>query len=287
MGLFGKKAVYCDICKRETGTPNDKKHKAKDGIICDICFKKCGYQQGMLCFADSLDLLKIRVNEIDNSNTIAEVYSFDTKVGGLEIDSVSQKWRVRMSKFKAMSFEMEKIETVCNIYDFSDVKSCEYIVDDEIVTTVKNNGVGRAVVGGALFGGAGAVVGAITAKDKLKEKVVNHGAYIRIGLSTGDVLNIPIFTGSAKLANTAQRMEMYGGQTEHIDEMLQQFEVMIGEQYSTEDSSRESKNTDPPTKVTNAAISNADEIRKFKQLLEEGIITQEEFDAKKKQLLGL
>ena len=33
--------------------------------------------------------------------------------------------------------------------------------------------------------------------------------------------------------------------------------------------------------------SNADEIRKFKELLDAGIITQEEFDAKKKQLLGL
>ena len=33
--------------------------------------------------------------------------------------------------------------------------------------------------------------------------------------------------------------------------------------------------------------SNADELKKFKELLDTGIITQEEFDAKKKQLLGL
>lgn len=35
------------------------------------------------------------------------------------------------------------------------------------------------------------------------------------------------------------------------------------------------------------AISTADEIKKYKELLESDIITQEEFDAKKKQLLGL
>ncbi len=35
------------------------------------------------------------------------------------------------------------------------------------------------------------------------------------------------------------------------------------------------------------ATSNADEIKKYKELLDGGIITQEEFDAKKKQLLGL
>ncbi|MBP3261508.1 SHOCT domain-containing protein [Pseudobutyrivibrio sp.] len=34
-------------------------------------------------------------------------------------------------------------------------------------------------------------------------------------------------------------------------------------------------------------VSAADEIRKFKQLLDDGIISQSEFDAKKKQLLGL
>ena len=36
-----------------------------------------------------------------------------------------------------------------------------------------------------------------------------------------------------------------------------------------------------------ASVSSADEIKKYKELLDSGIITQEEFDAKKKQLLSL
>ena len=39
--------------------------------------------------------------------------------------------------------------------------------------------------------------------------------------------------------------------------------------------------------VVAAATSAADELKKFKELLDMGVITQEEFDAKKKQLLGL
>ena len=35
-----------------------------------------------------------------------------------------------------------------------------------------------------------------------------------------------------------------------------------------------------------SGTSEADEILKFKQLLDNGVITQEEFEAKKKQLLG-
>ena len=37
----------------------------------------------------------------------------------------------------------------------------------------------------------------------------------------------------------------------------------------------------------NSPTSNADEIKKYKELFDEGIITLEEFEAKKKQLLGL
>lgn len=36
-----------------------------------------------------------------------------------------------------------------------------------------------------------------------------------------------------------------------------------------------------------SSISPADELKKFKELLDAEIITQEEFDAKKKQLLGI
>lgn len=35
------------------------------------------------------------------------------------------------------------------------------------------------------------------------------------------------------------------------------------------------------------AVSNAEELKKFKELLDSGVISQQEFDAKKKQLLGL
>lgn len=43
----------------------------------------------------------------------------------------------------------------------------------------------------------------------------------------------------------------------------------------------------PQPNSNNATTSNADEILKYKNLLDGGIITQEEFNTKKKQLLGL
>jgi len=49
------------------------------------------------------------------------------------------------------------------------------------------------------------------------------------------------------------------------------------ENYKNSSDEKESSNT----------LSSADEIRKYKDLLDSGIITQEEFESKKKQLLGL
>jgi predicted Zn-dependent peptidase len=42
-----------------------------------------------------------------------------------------------------------------------------------------------------------------------------------------------------------------------------------------------------PVQVSIQQTSSADELKKYKDLLDQGIITQEEFDAKKKQILGL
>ena len=44
--------------------------------------------------------------------------------------------------------------------------------------------------------------------------------------------------------------------------------------------------TNPKTQAVNA-VSDVEELKKYKELLDSGIITQEEFDAKKKQLLGI
>ena len=48
---------------------------------------------------------------------------------------------------------------------------------------------------------------------------------------------------------------------------------------------KSNKNTGTPHIISN--VSNADELKKYKELLEQGIISQEEFDSKKSQLLGL
>ena len=50
---------------------------------------------------------------------------------------------------------------------------------------------------------------------------------------------------------------------------------------------KKARKAEKAEKAENTLLGNADELKKYKDLLDSGIITQEEFDAKKKQLLGL
>ncbi len=65
-------------------------------------------------------------------------------------------------------------------------------------------------------------------------------------------------------------------------------EVMEPKASEIEHTELEPVETEPSDSVVHLQnLSNADEIRKYKALLDENIITQEDFDKKKKQLLGL
>ena len=60
--------------------------------------------------------------------------------------------------------------------------------------------------------------------------------------------------------------------------------IISKEEYEAIAKAKKANSTPAPAAVP---TSSAEELKKFKELLDSGIITQEEFDAKKKQLLGL
>lgn len=76
-----------------------------------------------------------------------------------------------------------------------------------------------------------------------------------------------------------------------IDALTERFNVAVDKQQATNINARihdlifELKAT--PAQAAAAPVSSADEILKYKQLLDAGAITEEEFAAKKKQLLGV
>lgn len=144
------------------------------------------------------------------------------------------------------------------IYRFDEIVSYSKEVVGQKEVTKTKGGFGRAVAGGLIAGPAGAIIGASTAKQ---ETTLTGGTAI---LTVKTVL----FDGDRGFCLTSIP---YG------------FELFLDNciKLHNEKISKEANNSETTT------ISAADELLKFKQLLDAGVITQEEFDAQKQKLLNL
>lgn len=75
-------------------------------------------------------------------------------------------------KYKRFQFKIKRSlfgnSIIYKDYKHSDIRSYELVVDDEIIITNKQ-GVGKALAGGLLFGGAGAIAGALSSNTSTKK----------------------------------------------------------------------------------------------------------------------
>ena len=88
-------------------------------------------------------------------------------------------------------------------FPFSDLVSYDLLEDDALVTS---GGVGQALVGGAVFGGFGAVAGAITGKRVQKKRI--ESLCIKVTLNNFDIpcILIPIVTKPIKTNSKEYRI---------------------------------------------------------------------------------
>lgn len=106
---------------------------------------------------------------------------------------------------------------------------------------------------------------------------VAFGAQIDLPLDMISVVGVTRITKGVVVATSSGRIKfMYLANASEIHSIINN--LLIDRQESNRNSS---------INTTKQDISNADELIKFKKLLDSGIISQEEFEAKKKQLLGI
>lgn len=127
----------------------------------------------------------------------------------------------------------------------------------------KKHGLARAATGGILFGGAGAIVGAVTGG-----KHFNYLDKLGVSLSLTDGRSTEILLIRKATTDEGEVEQAYG----EFGNLCSFLDNII----------KENTNEEQPIKE-----DLSDQIRKLKSLVDDGILTQEEFDAKKKQLLDL
>ena len=153
-----------------------------------------------------------------------------------------------------------------DIYDFKNIVAVDIIEDGQ--SAISGN-IGATVAGGILFGGLGAVAGA--AKGRRIKKICNT---LSIEMRFND-LSKPVRILEYITKPTKTEGKTYEKAMQNLREAYDLLNYVIIQNEKHSETSAENR------------TSTADEIRKYKVLLDDGIITQEEFEAKKKQLLGI
>lgn len=155
-----------------------------------------------------------------------------------------------------------------HIYGFDNIVNVEIEIDGN---SVASPSIGGAIVGGVLFGGAGAIVG--SSNKTINQKIKN----IALKLYVDDIKNpyhrLLFYSNTTAVA------------TNHPYVVQPQKEV--NEWYSRFLNIIEKRKLVSQENVNRPNDSVADELTKMSGLLKDGIISQEEFDAFKKKALGL
>jgi hypothetical protein len=254
MGFLGL-TTTCINCEKEVGI---NRYKTADGWLCIHCLKACGYN--MTTPIKHKTISDIR-NDFEKLNSIKEEllnFNATKRVGNLiHFDEEKRQWLIPNGPTP-------------RIYTFDEVLEYELLEDGESIT---KGGLGRAVAGGVLFGGVGAIVGGVTGGKRTKS-IINS---LRIKITINDFQNPAVYIN---LINTKTKADSYTYKNSYsAAQQILSVLALVLKYNETQTTSDEETTIQLP--------SAADEIRKFKALLDDGIITVDEFDAKKKQLLNL
>lgn len=252
MGLLGRKKETCCLCQQNEGVK-----KIHNGLICNDCLGKCG------CFIDRFTMrskTSDQISEIitlnERNTELASKYSSTNHVEKyFDIDENNKIWGVPC--FSPHIF-----------FTYEDIISFELLENGNAVT---KGGLGGAVVGGALLGGLGAVVGGSVGKKKTKQEITEY----RIKIVTRNPVCPDVYINlltAGKVMSNSFLYKAYAGTAQRILSLLT---IITDSVSSTQVPSRQ------------IPLSIPDEIAKYKKLLDDGVITQEEFSRKKDELLNL
>lgn len=254
MGFFSLKAT-CAICENDCGL---NRFQIKDKLwVCPKCFKAAGLTATSPVRTMTPDVIKSMIAKREvNANKLASFQTTKQVTSLLKVDENAREWFIP-DRF-AGGVKNPRIHSYDEILDFELLEDGGSIV---------KGGLGRAVAGGVLFGGVGAIIGGATGKRKSKPTCTSLKIKITLNDMTTPTEYINLIT-----TETPKSSILYQTCEKQALEILSLFQVMCESNKVTQ---------------TVQEQSTADEIAKFKQLLDSGVITEDEFEAKKKQLLGL
>ncbi len=247
------------------------------GNVCNVCGRNPGQKKIIDGFVCRECLSKTPLGKVNTANSFSEIVDRKNVTvswvrGSIESKRLSDQ---RLEQFQT-SEQVGKVFAIDKTHNwflvFPDIcLPFGSIVNYDLVengNTINERGLGAAVVGGALLGDVGALIGYSMGKKQVQE-ITSFYVKIITSVEGYSDIKINLLTSSVKSNTRAYKT------------VLERAEKIMALLQITSDQSRQINQSGQA-----ASISVADELMKLSQLLENGIITQREFDNQKRKLLS-
>lgn len=244
----------CGCCGKSVGW--SERIKLQDGFVCDECFKKSG-----------LNKLYGVAEECCSIEQVSKVLRGEMR---------AQKPTIYSFGFKKVYFNQSAGTWMTSFYidgahKLSDVVSYKYIEDEQVYSVGKV--VGASAIGGMVFGGAGAIVGALIGGGSSKRKI--REAKIIVTEQVDNTMhNIVIRLNNKNESPIKVVSNTYTFLMNVVRSICEEFDRVL------EIKSNKNDNT-----TSDSSFSIADEIVKLKELYDQGILSEEEFAIGKEAIL--
>ncbi len=245
----------CSVCHQNPAT-----RYLSDGYICDECIALCAPHLSSRDLKKTPTELVLRTiqENIANAKRANAFRCTQSVENFFAIDEYDRLW---YSPIFSMDY----------YFDYDSIVSFDLVKDEEIVTE-SSGGLGGALLGHHFAGATGAIMGAMADQTHHSRNVIN-GYGIQIETSTLYIPEVYIDC-------------MVGGKPKNhaADKILSILASITGQSSAAVPTSSAAIPAAAPMQESHYSV--ADELMKLKTLLDQGALTQAEFDELKKQLMG-
>lgn len=256
-------AKICAGCGKEMGMFNGKVQVKDKEYFCNSCWEKAGFntwgdlmdKPQIYTSKDIIEMIKWR--KTHDSIIKDFVVTSDICPSAKFNDDTKQMILADHAFVYVTSDPQNKCAENYTLFSYDQIVSFELLENGE---SVASGGIGRAALGGILFGGVGA-------STRSYKSVCEE---LKIKVTVKDYKD-PAFYIPLIIIGTNKSSSEYKEKMKMAQNILSKLQLI------TSASAPEKTET----------MDKFEEIRKYKNLLDEGIISQEDFENKKKELLGL
>ena len=268
MGL----SFICPVCNQKYSFLQKTGVKINGNALCGDCAEKRGnYEMGLYKKKLSQEEIQECMKQYDQNIVEHNIEMEHREEIFLPTDSVGDYISFDDSN-RLFTFPSSKGTKSKAVFSYDELLKFDVLEDGDTITS---GGLGKALVGGAFFGLAGVVAGGTSKKQK------KYCDTLQIKITTTNA-NVPIVYLDIIKYRVNKNSFLYKDASKVVQNILSKFEIISS---SNEVQTSVPTNNDNLVKANNT-FSVADEIKKYKELLDMDAITKEEYEKKKKELLG-